>query len=275
MAAAGNEFASGNAPQYPGSLPHVLTVSAVDADLQSSMFANANAAVDVAAPGESIVTAVPAAQDPDGTPDGYAAVDGTSFAAPMAAAAVAWVRAARPALTPDQAVQTVRISAKDIDREGYDANTGFGLLDIGAALAATPPPPDPAEPNEDIRWVDERARPLYRSGRGLRVTALLDRYEDPRDVYRVVVPAGKRLSISVTPRFGDADLTVHDRSARTVTSRRARLGASMRDGRRTDTLTVAIRTRRARTVWVGVVIDDAARSLDSSYVLAITPGRRR
>jgi hypothetical protein len=39
-------------PQFPASLPHVLTVAAVDADLRSSFFSNANAAVDVAAPGE-------------------------------------------------------------------------------------------------------------------------------------------------------------------------------------------------------------------------------
>ena len=42
------------------------------------------------------MTAVPPALDEDGNQDGYERPDGTSFSAPMVAAAVAWVRAARP-----------------------------------------------------------------------------------------------------------------------------------------------------------------------------------
>ena len=94
VAAAGNEFASGNPPEFPASLPHVLTVAAVNASLNASSFSNANQAVDLSAPGENIMTAVPPGFDTaDGTQDGFMALDGTSFSAPMVAAAVAWVRA--------------------------------------------------------------------------------------------------------------------------------------------------------------------------------------
>jgi hypothetical protein len=194
VAAAGNEFDLGNPPEYPASLPHVLTVAAVDARLRSSPFSNANAAVDLSAPGENILTAVPLAYDDDGRRDGYLALDGTSFSAPMVSAAVAWVRAARPRLSPDQVAQVVRLSARDLGRRGFDRDTGFGLLDIGEALSRKPTPRDPGEPNDDIRWVDGHSfrtpSPLTYRGKGtVRLRALLDVYEDPVDVYRVRVRA--------------------------------------------------------------------------------------
>ena len=52
-----------------------------------------------ARPASGILTAVPPALDTDGAQDGYQALDGTSFSAPMVSAALAWVRAARPELT--------------------------------------------------------------------------------------------------------------------------------------------------------------------------------
>ena len=60
VAAAGNEFAEGNPLEYPASLPHVVTVAAVDLEGQTSYFSNANAAVDLAAPGERVANGRPA-----------------------------------------------------------------------------------------------------------------------------------------------------------------------------------------------------------------------
>src|SRR4051794_29156079 len=114
VAAAGNEFAEGNPLEFPASLPHVLTIAAVNARMTASSFSNANPAVDLSAPGESIMTAVPVALDTeDGSQDGYMRLNGTSFSAPMVSGAVAWIRAARPDLSPDQVAQVVRLSARD------------------------------------------------------------------------------------------------------------------------------------------------------------------
>jgi Subtilase family len=154
VAAAGNEFNAGNPLEFPASLPHVLTVAAVGADLRPAFFSNANAAVDLSAPGLGILTAVPARFDDDGPVDGYARLSGTSFSAPMVAAAATWVHAARPTLTWDQVAQVVRLSANDIGARGWDSATGFGLLDVDAALREAAPPPDPFEANDDIVWVN-------------------------------------------------------------------------------------------------------------------------
>ena len=135
MAAAGNELAEGNPLLFPASLPHVLTVAAVGSDLTAPFFSSASAAVDLSAPGVGILTATPPQFDEDGQADGYEAVTGTSFSAPMVAAAAAWLRAAKPHLKVDQVAQTLRGSARDLGRRGWDSATGFGLLSMTGALA--------------------------------------------------------------------------------------------------------------------------------------------
>jgi hypothetical protein len=272
VAAAGNEFSAGNPPEFPASLPHVLTVAAVDGRGLSSAFSNANRAVDLSAPGERILTAVPAALDEDETKDGYQALDGTSLSAPMVSAAVAWVRAARPDLTPDQASQIVRLSARDIGPEGYDEDTGFGLLDVGAALSRQPPPADPLEPNDDMTWVNGRSfgrpSPAVFRGRGaVRFSALLDVTEDPADVYRVRIPGRSRVRAIARPVFGDLVLAGFAPGTRSVGRRP--LDVSRRRGGRTERITLRNRSRRARTFFVALGVQRGARSLDAGYRLTI------
>ena len=86
--------------------------------------------------------------------DGYAAVSGTSFAAPMVAAAAAWVHAARPSLGRSEVVFALLFSARDTQTRGWDPDTGYGVLDIAAALREQVPLNDPLEPNDNIQWID-------------------------------------------------------------------------------------------------------------------------
>ncbi len=276
MAAAGNEFADGNPLEYPATLPHVLTVAATARDDRATGFSSASAAVDLSAPGIGIVTGVAAAFDADGTPDGYAALDGTSFSAPMVAAAVAWVRAARPELSPYQVAQVVRLGARDVGAAGWDADTGFGVLTLAGALARTAPQNDLGEPNDEFELVNGRAfgrpAPLSFSGARRSLTAVLDRFEDPADLYRVRIPARTRVRITVAPTFGDPDLYLYDRratrfsQARYVIARSARRGAG-----RAEALLVRNRSPRARTAYVAVGIRLDARTLDAGYRLTIRP----
>lgn len=276
VAAAGNEFADNNPLEYPASLPHVLTVAAITPSLQPASFSNSNAAVDLAAPGAGILTAVPLKFDDDGPRDGYAHLSGTSFSAPMVAAAAAWVKAARPGLSGGQVAQAVRLSARDIGPKGYDTDTGFGLLDIKSALKLARPLEDPLEPNDGIVWVDGRAfgradPPIFRStSRRAALDAILDQYEDPLDVYRVVMPARRRVRFDVKPRFGDSDVAVFNLRAKLTTQTRYLLGRSQHNGTRLDRITLLNRSHRPATVYVEVYINPAVRGLDSLYRLTVS-----
>ena len=146
VAAAGNDGLVGNPLSYPASLPHVLTVAATDEQNRVSIFSSQSRFVDLAAPGENITVAT--ALD-----DSWAAEAGTSFSSPLVAGAAAWVWTVRPELDASQLFEVMRRSAVDIAAPGRDDATGFGLLNVPAALAYAAPVPDPLEPNDDVDYV--------------------------------------------------------------------------------------------------------------------------
>ena len=271
VAAAGNEFAEGNPLEYPASLPHVVTVAATDLEGRSSYFSNANAAVDLSAPGERVAAAVPVRYDPDQDGNGYALLDGTSFASPIVAGAAAWVAAVRPRLSVDQLSQVLRLSAADLGRSGWDPHTGYGMLRVGAALRMRAPANDPLEPNENIFWVNgaifSNRDPVVYDGRPRRssLRARLDQYEDPADVYRVRLPRRSRTRITVVPSYGDADIAIFGGGARN-TSEQA-LARSQRSGTARDSVLIRNRSGSAKRGFVEVYIDPAASGLDSGYAL--------
>ena len=278
VAAAGNEFESGNPLEFPASLPHVVTVAATTPGDKSAGFSNANDAVDLSAPGVGILAAVPPALDTDGAQDGYQALDGTSFSAPMVSAALAWVRAARPGLTADRVVQAVRLSARDVERPGWDALTGFGVLDVGAALALPAeklPIEDPFEPNDNIVWVNGKAfgKPrtaIWSGGAAKRVNALLDKQEDPVDVYRIVIPGGGRARISVIPRFGDPSLEVFRSSAISVNDLERRVASSqVRGSTKTERVTVTNSGAAKHSFYVTVRPQGRSRYQEREYTLRV------
>jgi subtilisin family serine protease len=261
VAASGNEFQLRNPPEYPASVPHVLTVAALGADDQPTLFSSESVAVDLSAPGLGILTAVPARAgkdfDDDGAVDGFMLVDGTSFSAPMVAGAAAWVRAARPELTQDQVQNVLRFGARDVGARGYQAATGYGILSVGGALARRAPAPDPAEPNDDIRHVDGRtfkpaAAPVFRkNGKLAALDATVDVAEDPVDIYKIRLRARSRATVRVAPTLGDPDLYVYSGSAPSVFGT-APVGRSRRGGERTERILVRNRRERATTFFVAV-----------------------
>jgi len=126
-----------------------LTAGAIDQTGRPAYFSSGSQFVDLAAPGYSVPVAVPLAF----SPSGYDRYSGTSFASPLVAGATAWVWTVRPDLDPTQLFEVMRASAHDISISGFDPFSGFGRLDIPAALAAPAPARDPREPNEDISHV--------------------------------------------------------------------------------------------------------------------------
>jgi len=281
VAASGNEFDQRNPLEFPASLPHVLTVAALEAGSdQPAFFSSESVAVDLSAPGVDVLTAVPQSHDedfdPDQNGDGFAVVAGTSFSAPMVSAAVGWIRAARPDLTPGQVADVIRFGTRDIGKQGYESATGYGILSLEGALAVTAPRDDPLEPNDDIRLVDGRefsspAPPVF-TGRTRTIRATADVTEDPADVYRVKVKPGHRARLKLSPSVGDPDLYVFSSKARSVFSRRKPVGSSRKGEGRTDTVTVRNRGRKTTTFYAAVGFTDSKhrRLLNATYRLKIS-----
>ena len=137
-----------SSPSVPAELSHVITVGSTDAAGNVSRFSNQSDALDLVAPGEDLVAAVLG---------GWAPVTGTSFSSPLVAAAAAWVWTVRPRLEKTQLFELMRRSARDIGVPGVDNDSGYGLLDIPAALTRPELPIDPQEPNDDVRYVKAEA----------------------------------------------------------------------------------------------------------------------
>jgi subtilisin family serine protease len=208
VASAGNSGEFGSPTTFPASWPHVFTVGATDENDQAASFSTSSPGLDVAAPGVDIIGAVPLARDATGYQDGLA---GTSFSSPIVAAVAAWVWTLRPTLTVSQLADILRHSARDIGAPGFDEESGWGVVDIPAALAAVPGASDPSEPNDDIQQV--KPGKLFGLGEpplttpakpSIRIAANLDEAEDPRDLYRIWVPARRTAHVSVTTTEGNA-----------------------------------------------------------------------
>ena len=208
VAASGNGGETGNPTTYPASWPHVLAVGATDENDVVASFSTTGAAVDVVAPGVGIIGAVPLTRNSTGY---QSPIAGTSFSAPIVAAAAAWVWTVRPTLTAGQVAQVLKGSARDLGPPGFDTTNGWGLINIPAALAAPTPAVDPAEPNDDIKQVAPGR--LFASGQATltapakpstRVAGTLDASDDPRDVYRIWIPAKKVVRVAVTDSNGAA-----------------------------------------------------------------------
>lgn len=280
VASGGNEFQEGNPISYPAAWPHVVSVAALDAASAPSFFSNENTAIDVAAPGEDIPLAIPAAFDADGVVDGITTASGTSFSAPIVAGAAAWIRAARPGIRNGQIADLLRRTADDVAPAGWDKGSGYGQINLARALASPLPRIDPLEPNDSIAEVDGTLfgehDPSVWHGRGrYSLSASADNIEDPVDVYRLRVPGKARFNVLVHPNFGDPDIAVYRRAARSLSEQRHVVAHSERGAGRTDSVRLVNNARTTITVYVVVYVSDQASFLDASYRLEFQRKRRR
>jgi thermitase len=155
VVAAGNGSAdSASAPSYPCAYPeaNVLCVGASDQDDQRASFSNYGAAVDLFAPGVSILSAYKGSA--------WAYMSGTSMAAPEVAGAAALLASYAPQLTATQLRQLLLDSADHKDALAGLSVTG-GRLNAAAALArvgaelpgasrSIPPPETATEPSASL-----------------------------------------------------------------------------------------------------------------------------
>jgi hypothetical protein len=268
VAASGNLGDVGSPATYPAAWPHVLTVGATDAADVVAGFSTVGPYLDLVAPGENVTGAVPLSKDPSGYSGG---LDGTSFAAPIVAAAAAWIWTLRPELSVSQLGELLRRSARDLDRPGFDFGSGWGLLDVPAALAAPTPPADPGEPNDDVQQV--RAGLLFEVGKqplttparpSIRIAGTVDATEDPHDVYRIWVPPRRTVRVGVAAA-GRAVARIWGPRTRTVAERGAE--------RRRDLLGPEARAD-ARGFSAYVEVLPARRVGNARYTLSVRVARR-
>jgi hypothetical protein len=281
VAATGNMRLHFSPPGSPAIWPHVLTVGSTGLAGQVSYFSNEGRGIDLAAPGESIFAATPIFFEASG----YASLEGTSFSAALVSAAGAWI-ATRRRLHVTQLSELLRASARDVGLPSWDPDTGFGILDLPAALRRPLPPVDPLEPNDDVNQIraggvfKDAAAALTYPGRGrVSVRARLDRSEDPADVYRVFVPAGTVVRFRLAPS-SNVDLEVfraHASSCYHQNRRRAKqaglIGGSYAPGRTPDSFTVRSRRRTGEYVYACVFKPRDLRHT-AAYSLALTTARR-
>lgn len=183
VAAAGNVGGAGRCPPQPemsdmtwetatvASSPgwyddYVLTVGSVGAGDAPSEFTLPGPWVDVAAPGEQVVSLHPSGTGLVDSQQSFGrtvAIAGTSYAAPVVSGVVALVRSRFPALTARQVMRRIEDTARPVGA-GWDPVTGHGVVDPVAALSnetepVTPQPvPDPTPLTARTRRDDPGSR---------------------------------------------------------------------------------------------------------------------
>jgi hypothetical protein len=267
VAAAGNGGLDGDPQTYPAAYPHVLTVGATDEQGAPLPFSSSGAWVDLSAPGTNMSAAVPLSHDSTGISSGLA---GTSFAAPLVSAAAAWIWTARPTLTASQVAAVLRESARPVGSQRFDTKTGYGVMDVAAALALPAPPADPSEPNDDV--VQVKPGQLFSNGQpplttaakpSTRIEGTLLQAEDLRDLYRIWVPAHRVVRVSVAAD-GNAAVKIWGPRTYTVDEPPA---LRKRDFRGPSITGGAV----GRYAYAEVAL--TGRSLSATYVLSVTAAR--
>lgn len=126
VAAAGN---NGNATlNYPAAYNEVISAAATDSNDNRASFSNANADVELAAPGVSVLSSY--------LTGGYTTLSGTSMASPHVAGLAALLRGQNPGWTNTQARDRMNSCADDLGAAGRDPQYGFGRINLARALGS-------------------------------------------------------------------------------------------------------------------------------------------
>jgi thermitase len=120
VAAAGNDGTS--AVDFPAGYPEAVSVAAVDDAGSHAWFSNANADVELAAPGVDVLSAK--------LGGGYVRESGTSMATPHAAGAAALAWDAHPRSSARAIRARLDALAADAGAPGRDPDYGFGVVDL-------------------------------------------------------------------------------------------------------------------------------------------------
>ena len=147
---------------------YVLTVGSVNVRGEPSAFTMAGPWVDVAAPGEGVVSLSSTGgglANAVGGQQGSTPLSGTSFAAPVVTGLAALIRSRFPTWTARQVMQRIKATAHH-PPGGWDPLVGAGLVDVLAAVSTdtpTAPPAPPARTSAPILEPSRVAPPDHRA----------------------------------------------------------------------------------------------------------------
>ena len=134
VAAAGNESAP---VLYPAAYnDYCLAVAATDHNDNTAVWSNFGPQIDIAAPGENILSLVPTWSVGPGQPP-YAYSDGTSMSTPHVAGLAALIKGLKPWLENWEIMNVIRYSADDVNsvqHPGNDEHVGYGRINSENAL---------------------------------------------------------------------------------------------------------------------------------------------
>ena len=139
IAAAGNE--STDQPFYPAAYDKVISVSAINRNLEQASYSNFGPTIDVAAPGgdSSVDRGILSTLGDDRsepTTFTYGSLQGTSMAAPHVAGVAALMKSIKPSLNHNEFLGYLNAGnlTQDLGAEGRDDIFGMGLIDAHKAV---------------------------------------------------------------------------------------------------------------------------------------------
>lgn len=135
---------------YPGAFSETIGVGSVNQAMERSSFSHTNNSIFVVAPGEDVTSL-------STRPSAVRSSSGTSFSAPFVAGLAALLKQAHPQMNTDDFKEILKMSSKDLGKEGYDVEYGYGLIQVPAAIREAaayfgtdaPAMPDSPDPTPD------------------------------------------------------------------------------------------------------------------------------
>lgn len=218
VVAAGNSNA--NAANYsPASCTGIVTVAAVNRSGGRAYYSNYGSVVEVAAPGgdmtsaaaNGILSTLNAGTTTPGA-DVYAYYQGTSMATPHVAGVVALMLAKNASLTPDQVITMLQSTARAFP--ATCSQCGAGIVDAAAAVkAAIAGGGGGGGGSTTVAEVESNNTLATAQTIGTTGTTVNGSFSSKTDTdyYKVVLPAGKKLTATLTPNASsDYDLYLYN-----------------------------------------------------------------
>jgi serine protease len=141
VASAGNNSDTG--PNFPASLPGVVSAGATTPNGGLTGFTSRSTHVSVAAPGQNVYVTGARFDKANTTTNTYRYIDGTSFSAPATAGVAALMLEASADKNPDGSIKQINLGPRQVRRileatatgnRGRQPGSGYGVVDAAAAV---------------------------------------------------------------------------------------------------------------------------------------------